>query len=107
MIDGPLMLSPSDGDVSSVMSGFCVRRTAVTRGAGWRGNRNASAQTTAAVLTRRSSLEDALRHPHVNAVIRLVHELRDRHVAGEADELIRLMLAHLPCDGNEVHHLLN
>src|SRR4249919_936027 len=49
MIDGPLTLSPSDRDVSTVMSGFCFRRTAVTRALGSRAGcsgSSASAPTT-------------------------------------------------------------
>src|SRR5712671_3204573 len=43
-----------------------------------------------------TSLENALRQPHVHAVIRLVDQLRDRDVAGDADQLIRRVLVHLP-----------
>src|SRR4051812_44592388 len=34
MIDGPLTLSPSEGDEATVISGFCGRRIAVTRAGG-------------------------------------------------------------------------
>ena len=37
-------------------------------------------------------LEDLLRHLHVHADVRQIHELRDRDVPGHAGELIRLVL---------------
>src|SRR4051795_13370702 len=40
---------------------------------------------------RASLLEDALRHAHVDAVVRPVDELSHRDIAGDAHELIRLM----------------
>src|SRR5882762_816262 len=52
-------------------------------------------------------LENALRQPHVDAEVRFVDELRDRNVAGNADDLIRLVLRQLLRGGEEVDHLLN
>src|SRR3954462_3656289 len=52
-------------------------------------------------------LEDALRHPDVDAVVRFVDQLRDGDVAGDADQLIRLMLAQFARGGDEIDHLLN
>src|SRR4051812_42182596 len=51
--------------------------------------------------------EQALRQAHVDAEVRLVHELRHRHVAGDAHELIGLVLGHLPRRGDEIDHLLD
>src|SRR5580765_3588689 len=72
--------------------------------------RRASRAAPAAAPTSRSrldtmavtSLEDALGQTHVHAVVRLVHELRDRDVAGDADQLIRLVLVHVPAGGDEI-----
>src|SRR5262249_61145835 len=55
----------------------------------------------------RPLLEDALRQTDVDAVIRPIDELRDRDVAGHADQLIRLVLRHVLRRGDEVDHLLN
>src|SRR3989442_8662758 len=55
----------------------------------------------------KGSLENALRHLHVDADDRSVDELRDGDVARDAHELIRLMLRQLLGRGQEIHHLLN
>src|SRR6188472_1594374 len=50
-------------------------------------------------------LKDGLRHLDVHAH-RAVNQLGDRHVAGDARQLVGLVLVHLPGGDEEVHHLL-
>src|SRR5215475_727111 len=57
--------------------------------------------------SRCTLFEDALRHPHVDSYIRLIHQLCDRNIARHADELIGLMLREFPRIRKIVHHLLN
>src|ERR1051325_360435 len=49
---------------------------------------------------------EALRHLHVHAEVRLVHQLRDHDVPGDTDQLIGLVLGQSLRGGEEVDHLL-
>src|SRR6185503_3474062 len=55
----------------------------------------------------RSFLEDALRQPHVYAVIRLVDQLCHRDISSDAHQLIRLMLREMFLRDEKIDHLLN
>jgi len=54
-----------------------------------------------------SFLEDRLRQAHMDAMVRLVDQLRDRNIAGDAYELIGLMLREMFVDDKKIDHLLN
>src|ERR1700722_18986811 len=51
--------------------------------------------------------ENTFRHPDVNAVVRLVDQLRNGDISRQAHELIRLVLGEFPLRRDEIDHLLD
>ena len=51
--------------------------------------------------------ENALRQTHVDTDVRLVDPLRNGHVPGDADQLIRLVMRQLLLGHQEINHFLD